>query len=1694
MDFDAENRYLDQAEGALPSAGGGRRESETSFLQRLLRELGDPGSALGRSPAELFRAALYNQPLMYNARDVLEVLARPSQRPEGALRAGDWILRAVPGTGDVGHVSVLASADLLTPSDLESEGVAAESQQPGQYGVVVEAGAFPHRRSRRFARRVLDSRGRVPPHTVILRPQYPRAGAMSDVPPDEPEPERRFDAEEPATVDEAATQALSVLVVDESGQLLVKGEYAVHQGGRSERGDFAKDGNGLALFKTIDAAQAFTFEVRDRVCAIGEGAFIDPDDPAIEYGGTWFDWTLVRDNKSPQTAFWPHYLAELKADGSRRSVDRFWQHEHIVRRPIRAIGAAGGGSKPVKICAVPAQIRTGPIVRYTDHQRASVWLEAATPSLVKLRVKRAGGREGEKTAYASTVRVGGRYFAIVEVDGLDPDTFYQYTLELAPLPATGAIPVDAKDFDGVFPAITPDVRRAMRQQLCEASVEQIEWLSFRTLRPRYDKSLRFATGSCRWYPGDVISGDEEEPKEAKDWGPDMLDHLGEWLRKTPRPQWPHFQFYGGDQIYADEVGNGHHKELIRARFASRVPGPKDPNASVADRLIDGAWAGRFSHRLKPADAPIPSVRSNVDAGLAKLKAMYTEHPVLRLVAKGRVTQKQLLERYQTLLTRRRDVQRASSEAEDERKARMAIELLPQLKQLLVTVEPFRVYRRYWDAVPRSGASSRPAYRYRSCNFLLWQLPDAETDLPTLQDQTAGDVGVRGAGGGGHDSADHGRHVADFAEYAFLYERAWTTTRNVRVLLGNVPTFLMLDDHEVTDDWNFDAAWVRMVHSQRDHYRMWPKTITDALCAYWIYQGLGNKARAHWERDRDPRTEVLDRAHRAGIDALPELRKCIYRAVMAASPTNAEAPFQTGTSLKWHYQLPFQPPFLVPDCRTRRCLVPGDEKMKQIDHERKPPQSETIDAEQIKWLREALNGCETPVAFIAPSTPLLMQKAVMKIMSQPESYAKAWARESEGETKIGLAHALLAGSASLELIRTFRRVKDLEHMIRDKSWRDLWALVETMHRKPSPLKTLVLVSGDVHHSYCMTGNLSSHGRPFPELLQITSSGLHTTIRRHTTEAIGEALSDLSFNFAQRHLVPGFMSKAGSRRRELALYQNAVAIVDVSLGADVEVRVIHLAGDDETRGVDKYVYQYTSGPSYIKMGEPANTPYRLGAPAETAEGLSDGVAEPRAVIDEAALDLPEDESVASEDRSVDPDQSIGVDDVPAAAWQVEDEGFEDFDQFAEDDPVGGSGGPAVVPATPATIGFEFDLNIGLSRDIFTARAADMPHGAAFPGPGDRITDHREDDGTGKLIDGFQVKADGPRLEIATLPIKIDDDATFLAVVRNVIAFARELETERGKVTPDRSLSVTGIAGHPVRFTHARTVVSNVPLVIATRGSQSGRSWPSDRGVWAAPQATITILLEHVGELIDTIAKSAGTGLGKALSGGASLRLGVRSDIVVKAKARVLADRAKKIGTALSDKSQVTAGDYSPRLAGLLMLMTSYMLSGEMVDSDDYELFAKAYLAINVKAPFRDIFREALSAREQLVFKELYFNNRASFFALAKDGATTHDENSELFPAKVRGPDLDRFHLRRLTWGQLLGNTVNDIPLKVTRANSVAKKHHALGDEVLWAPISKIIPFATTRPRVALELRRIGFAAHPVKFWEPLMNTVRALTKKL
>ncbi|MBO1512703.1 hypothetical protein [Metabacillus bambusae] len=58
---------------------------------------------------------------------------------------------------------------------------------------------------------------------------------------------------------------------------------------------------------------------------------------------------------------------------------------------------------------------------------------------------------------------------------------------------------------------------------------------------------------------------------------------------------------------------------------------------------------------------------------------------------------------------------------------------------------------------------------------------------------------------------------------------------VRRLLANIPTYMIFDDHDITDDWNISLEWKKQVHTAP----LGRHTIANGLAAYWAFQGWGN---------------------------------------------------------------------------------------------------------------------------------------------------------------------------------------------------------------------------------------------------------------------------------------------------------------------------------------------------------------------------------------------------------------------------------------------------------------------------------------------------------------------------------------------------------------------------------------------------------------------------------------------------------------------------------------------------------------------------------------------------------------------------------------------------------------------------------------------------------------------------------------
>ncbi|HEY3002748.1 MAG TPA: S8 family serine peptidase [Kribbellaceae bacterium] len=385
---------------------------------------------------------------------------------------------------------------------------------------------------------------------------------------------------------------------------------------------------------------------------------------------------------------------------------------------------------------------------------------------------------------------------------------------------------------------------------------------------------------------------------------------------------------------------------------------------------------------------------------------------------------------------------------------------------------------------------------------------------------------------------------------------------------------------------------------------------------------------------------------------------------------------------------------------------------------------------------------------------------------------------------------------------------------------------------------------------------------------------------------------------------------------------------------------------------------------------------------------------------------------------------------------------------------------------TIGFEFDVHYGVMAQL-------LPVGAAMPADGAAVSDHTW------AADGFLVKRDGPRLEINTKPFEATKAgrAELRQTIARIRTFAGELADGCAHASP---VTVPGLTGQARPFHHPR--IPTVPIVkLPVSGGFTNCS------VWAAPQATLTIPLAKVRTLVQRIKASEGTGPGKALSGGSSARMGLRSEALYRAAAEV--GRARRRLT------------FSDDLDGFLILLASYLWTSELTyrfptpdaparPGEDYEPFGKSYLPINVKTPFSQVFATLLSSADEQAFRTQFADGaaRVNLFRLARpSGATLADGARRLLPTGPMDGGRPSVHDNQEaefgvvpTWNDLVEHALDP-------------RHRGWGDRLL-VPLSKPIDVAKTRPRVAMELRRIGWASVDRSLWPDLMTGLVDLTEEL
>ncbi|MGW1343175.1 DUF7800 domain-containing protein [Kribbella sp. NPDC002412] len=306
--------------------------------------------------------------------------------------------------------------------------------------------------------------------------------------------------------------------------------------------------------------------------------------------------------------------------------------------------------------------------------------------------------------------------------------------------------------------------------------------------------------------------------------------------------------------------------------------------------------------------------------------------------------------------------------------------------------------------------------------------------------------------GGRQESEVADEIGNYEEYTWLYDDAWRTPA-VRWLFSTVPLCMLLDDHDLRDDWNTSLTWRRWVTAQP----WWHDRVVGAYASYWVYQHLGNLSPEQLDQDAtyramrsieddDERTAYLDSFACAADEDPASTRWSFVRDFGAAS---------RGVRL------------VAVDSRCSRRLEPGERAM--------------VDAHEWEWVRRHTVEASRPIhhLLLASTLPFLLAPGLHHLEGWNEAISSgAW------------------GPRAARIGERIRQGMDLEHWASfRKSFDDVTDLLAAVARSEDPPASILMLSGDVHCSYLAEANLLAVDHPGTAIHQLTMSPFRNPVPRH-----------------------------------------------------------------------------------------------------------------------------------------------------------------------------------------------------------------------------------------------------------------------------------------------------------------------------------------------------------------------------------------------------------------------------------------------------------------------------------------------------------------------------------------------------------------------------------------------------------------------
>ncbi len=278
-----------------------------------------------------------------------------------------------------------------------------------------------------------------------------------------------------------------------------------------------------------------------------------------------------------------------------------------------------------------------------------------------------------------------------------------------------------------------------------------------------------------------------------------------------------------------------------------------------------------------------------------------------------------------------------------------------------------------------------------------------------------------------------------------------TLPNIRKLLANISTYMIFDDHDVTDDWNITGDWYEGVRDSP----MGRRIVSNALAAYWAFQAWGN----------DP--DNFDKDFHYSITNHLNNDKC-------SGDIGERYDLHTWKSRGWGFSIPTEPPIIAMDSRTQR----------QYENQYYP--AVLLDRYALDWLRVEWAKLKTSLGIDANTAcPVFIATTPVIGFSTIEHFQQ-----------LGL---WLAGLVeSWKPIHMLEKIFDKEGFLTGwmvnkldaESWSSnkdgYLALMDTLSQRMG-IKQCVFLSGDVHYAFTTSACFKHQNRKL-HCYQLTSSSL------------------------------------------------------------------------------------------------------------------------------------------------------------------------------------------------------------------------------------------------------------------------------------------------------------------------------------------------------------------------------------------------------------------------------------------------------------------------------------------------------------------------------------------------------------------------------------------------------------------------------